>query len=48
MIPFCVGLNYELTGVTLVLDSICISVHAIDMFVRARTAITVPSKYCFE
>jgi len=48
MIPFCIGLQYELTGATLALDSICIVVLAIDMLVRARTAITVPSKYCFE
>lgn len=48
MIPYCIALDVELAGTTKVLDALCIVVLAVDILVRARTAITVPSKYCFE
>lgn len=48
MVSFQVFFEYRIEGSLIAVDIICYCLLAIDMFMRAKTAITSPKKFCFD
>lgn len=48
LLTFSIAFDYELTGKFIAIDVVCICLLAVDIFMRAKTAITSPNRICFE
>ena len=48
MVPFSIALNFDFYGAFYVIDIIAILVYCIDIFMRAKTAITSADSICFD
>jgi len=48
MVMFSFFFEFEIKGKLIVLDIVCICLLAVDIFMRANTAVTTPNKFCFD
>lgn len=48
MVIFHIAMDFRITGVFMALDILCIVILAFDIWMRSKTAITTPNKYCFD
>lgn len=48
MVPFSIALNFNFYGIFYVIDIIAILIYCIDIFMRAKTAITSPDAVCLD
>ena len=48
MVMFSFFFEYEIKGKFIIVDIACICLLAVDIFMRANTAVTTPNKFCFD
>ena len=48
MVPFSIALSFDFYGAFYAIDILAIAVYCIDIFMRAKTAITSPDSICFD
>ena len=48
VLTFSIAFEYELEGKFIAIDVVCMCLLAVDIFMRAKTAITGPNRICFE
>ena len=48
MVPFSIALNFDFYGIFYVVDIIAILIYCIDIFMRAKTAVTSPDAVCLD
>lgn len=48
MVLFSFSLGFEVKGNFIIVDIVCICLLAVDIFMRANTAVTTPNKFCFD
>jgi hypothetical protein len=48
MVPFSIALEFDFYGGFYVVDMIAIVVYCVDIYMRAKTAITTPDNLCLD